>query len=63
MGFSKHEPTVESSVFGAKFLAMKNGSYKLRMMDVPLSGPTYVYGDNMSVVHTTHSPASILKKI
>jgi hypothetical protein len=59
--FSKHQPTVESSVFGAEFVAMKNGTcrglrYKLIMMGVPLSGPTFVYGDNMYVVHNTQQP-------
>jgi hypothetical protein len=60
---------VESSVFGAEFVAMKNGietvrglRYKLRMMGVPLSGPCYVYGDNMSVIHNTQRPESMLKK-
>jgi hypothetical protein len=67
--FSKHQPTVESSVFGAEFVAMKNGiekcrglRYKLRMMGVALSGPTFVYGDNISVVHNTQWPESVLKK-
>ena len=33
------------------------------MMGVPLSGPSYIYGDNMSVVlHNTQRPESILKK-
>jgi hypothetical protein len=48
---------------------MKNGiekcrglRYKLRMMGVALSGPTFVYGDNMSVSHNTHRPESVLKK-
>jgi hypothetical protein len=36
--------------------------YKLRMMGVALSGPTYVYGDNMSVVHNTQRTESVLKK-
>jgi hypothetical protein len=61
--FSKHQPTVESSVFGAEFVAMKNGietcrglRYKLIIMGVALSGPTYVYWDNMSVVHITQRP-------
>ena len=36
--------------------------YKLRMMGVPLSGPTYMYGDNMSVIHNTQRPESMLKK-
>jgi hypothetical protein len=52
---SKKQATVESSVFGAEFVAMKVGMetcrglrYKLRMMGVPISGPTYIYGDNTS---------------
>ena len=36
--------------------------YKLRMMGVPLDGPTFVYGDNMSVIHNTQRPESVLKK-
>jgi hypothetical protein len=67
--FSKRQPTVESSVFGAEFVAMKNGietrrglCYKLRMMGVALSGPIFVYGDNMSVLHNTQRPESVLKK-
>jgi hypothetical protein len=32
------------------------------MMGVPLSGPTYIYGDNMSVIHNTQQPESTLKK-
>jgi hypothetical protein len=67
--FSKRHTTVESSVFGAEFVAIDNGieacnglRYKLIMMGLTLSGPTYVYGDNMSVVHNTHRPESVLKK-
>jgi hypothetical protein len=67
--FSKRKPTVESSVFGEEFVAMKNGiettrglRNKLRMMGVAIDGPTYVYGDNMSVVHNTQRPESVLKK-
>jgi hypothetical protein len=54
---------------GAEFVAMKQGMetlrgirYKLQMMGVPLSGPSYIYGDNMSVVHNTQRPESVLKK-
>jgi replicative superfamily II helicase len=36
--------------------------YKLQMMGVPLSGPAYIYGDNMSVIHNTQQPESTLKK-
>ena len=54
---SKKQATIESSVFGAEFIAMKTGvealrgiRYKLRVMGVPLTGPTYIYGENMSVI-------------
>jgi hypothetical protein len=67
--FSKRQPNVESSVFGAEFFAMKNGietcrglRYKLRMVGVTLSGPTFVYGDNITFVHNTQRPESVLKK-
>jgi hypothetical protein len=47
---------------------MKNGiestrglHYKLRM-GVAIDGPTYIYVDNMSVVHNTQRPESVLKK-
>jgi hypothetical protein len=36
--------------------------YKLRMMGVALSGPTFIYGDNMYVVHNTQQPEYVLKK-
>jgi len=59
------------SVFGAEFVAMKISMeslrgllYKIRMMGVGISGPSYIYGDNMSVIHNTQSqrPESMLKK-
>mmetsp|Transcript_14718 Transcript_14718/g.21188 ORF Transcript_14718/g.21188 Transcript_14718/m.21188 type:complete len:136 (+) Transcript_14718:440-847(+) len=36
--------------------------YKLRMMGVPISGPSMIYGDNMSVINNTQRPESQLKK-
>ena len=66
---SKRQSTIETSVFGAEFVAMKVGMetlrglrYKLRMMGVSLSGPSFIYGDNMSVIHNTQRPESTLKK-
>jgi hypothetical protein len=48
--YSKRQPTIESSVFGAEFVALKNGMelvrglrYKLRMMGVDISGPTHLW--------------------
>ncbi len=36
--------------------------YKVHMMGIPLSGPTYVYGDNKSQVTNSSRPESTLKK-
>jgi hypothetical protein len=54
---SKKQATIETSVFGAEFVAMKHGiktlrglGYKVRMMGIPLTGPSYIYGDNKSQV-------------
>jgi hypothetical protein len=56
-------------VFRTEFVVMKNGietcrglRYKLRMMGVILGVSTYVYGDNMYVVHNTQSSEFVLKK-
>jgi hypothetical protein len=66
---SKRQPTIESSVFGTEFVAMKHGMeklrglwYKLQMMGVPVMGPSYIYGDNMSVIHNMQQLESTLKK-
>jgi hypothetical protein len=66
---SQKQPTIESSVFGAEFVSMKLGlealrgiRYKLCMMGVPMAGPTYVYGDNLSVIHNTQRPESTFEK-
>ena len=32
------------------------------MMGVKIDRPTYVYGDNMSVIHNTSKPESVLNK-
>ena len=67
--YSKRQGTVETAVFGAEFVAMKVGietarglRYKCRMMGIRIEEPTYVYGDNMSVIHNTSKPESTLKK-
>ena len=66
---SKKQSTVEGAVFGAEFVAMKQCietlrgiRYKLRMMGVEIVGPSYLYGDNMSVINNTSKPESILRK-
>ena len=36
--------------------------YKLNMMGVPISGPSYIYGDNILVIQNTQRPQSTLQK-
>jgi hypothetical protein len=66
---SKQQPTIKTSIFGAKFVAMKHGIEvlrglhdKLHMMGVPLSGPSYIYGNNKSQVINSSGPKLTLKK-
>ena len=54
---SKKQATIKTSVFGAEFVAMKHSietlrglRYKVLMMGIPLTGPSYIYGDNESQV-------------
>ena len=65
--YIKHS-TIETSAFGSEFVAMKifmetlqGIRYKLGMMVVPISGPSYIYGYNMSFICNTQIPESTLK--
>ena len=67
--YTNKQATFEGAVFGAQFVAMKEGvealrgiCYKLRMMGVSIDGPSYVYGDNMSVINNTSKPEYFLNK-
>ena len=66
---SKKQNSVETSTFGSEFMGLKTAMemviglrYKLRMMGVPIEGPTRFCVDNMSVVNNTSMPSSTLKK-
>ena len=66
---SKKQSGVETSSFGSEFMALKQCCEyvcglrnKLRMMGIRLNGPTYVYGDNKSVLTNSSIPDSVLKK-
>jgi hypothetical protein len=66
---SKSQGTIKSSVFGAEFVARKVGleaarelRYKLRMMGIQVNDPVYILGDNMSVIHNTSKPESVLSE-
>ena len=67
--YSKKQSIIETLVFSAELVAMKVGvetlhvmQYKLWMIDIPISGPTYIYEDKMSVIHNASKPESTLKK-
>ena len=67
--FRKKQTSCEISSFGSEFIAMtqcceyiRGLRYKLRMMGVPVEGPTYIFGDNQSVLSNTSKPHSNLKK-
>ena len=64
--YSKKQTTVETSSFGSKFVAMKQCTeyrrglrYRMRMMGIPVLGPTYIYGDNQ-VSYTIPPSLSLL---
>ena len=66
---SRKQTSCETSTFGSEFCALKQATeyarglrYKLRMMGIPCDEPTYVYGDNQSVLANTTAPESQLKK-
>ena len=67
--FSKKQNNVESSTFGAEFIAAKTALeiveglvYKLRMLGVPLEGPARFFCDNEAVVKSGSYPEITLRK-
>ena len=61
--------SVKISSFGSEFIAMKicceylSGlRYELRMMEIPVSNPVFIYVDNQSVLCNTTIPDLTLKK-
>ena len=67
--WNKKQTSVESLSFGSEFIAMKQCCeyirglrYKLRMMGISCDDPTFIYGDNQSVLANTTVPDSMLKK-
>ena len=67
--YSKKQNSIETSSFGSEFTAMKQCTeylrglrFKLRMMGIPVEGPSYVFGDNKSVLTNSCIPDSMLRK-
>eukprot|EP00980_Cylindrotheca_fusiformis_P005287 scaffold1135_cov105-Cylindrotheca_fusiformis.AAC.3 len=64
--YSKRQNTVETSTFGSELVAMRTAMEairtlrtKLRLLGIPINEPTYVLGDNESVVKSTSNAFSI----
>ena len=67
--FSKRQNTVETATYGSEFTAARQSTdqvvdlrYTLRMLGVPLDGPTWMFGDNRSVLTSSNIPHSALSK-
>ena len=67
--YTKKQGTVESSTYGAEFVAGRicveqviGLRYQLRMMGIPIEGSAYMFGDNQSVVISSTIPENNLKR-
>ena len=67
--FSKRQNTVEALTFGSEYIAVRIAiekikalRYKLKMMGVPLDGPSNLFVDNQLVVKASMNPESTLSK-
>ena len=67
--YSKRQNSVETSLFGSKFIAMRQACeyirslrFHLRMMGIPVTQPAFLRGDNQSVIFNSTIPESMLKK-
>ena len=66
---SKKQPRVETSTYGSEFMAARLATEQiidmrltLRYLGVDIKGPTYMFGDNKSVVDSSSFPRSKLHK-
>ena len=67
--YSKRQNTVETATYGSEFVAARIAvdqivdlRYSLRMLGVPIDGPAWLFGDNLSVVNSSTIPSGQLKK-
>ena len=65
----KKQNSCETSYFGSELCAMKPATeyvkgfrYKLIMMGIPVEDPTFIFGNNHSMLANTTMPESMLKK-
>ena len=66
---SKRQSSVQTTTFGAEFVALKKAveeaittRYYLRSMGVAITKPVIIYGDNLSAITNTITPGSALSK-
>ena len=66
---SKRQSSVQTTTFGAEFVALKKAveeaitiRYYLRSMGVTVTKPIIIYGDNLSAITNTINPGSALSK-
>ena len=67
--YSKRQHTVETSTYRSELIAARIATeiamkyrYKLRMLGVPIEGPTIIYGDNLAATTNASVPGSTIKK-
>ena len=67
--FTKHQKQVKTATYGSEFMAARQAieqfmdlRYTLHMFGVPLDGPSWLFGDNRSVVTSSRLPHSTLGK-
>ena len=67
--YSKLQTTVETATFGSEYVAARTATEQiidlrltLRYLGVPIDGPSFMFGDNESVVNTASVPHSKLHK-
>lgn len=67
--FSKKQNGAETATYGSKFVAARIGvdkiveiQYMLRVLGVPMEGPSYMLGGNLAVVNSSKIPDDTLKK-
>ena len=65
--FSKRQSQVETATYGSEFMVARQATarmidlrYSLRSFGVPLNGPSWMFGDNKSVVTSGAIPHSTL---
>jgi hypothetical protein len=67
--FTKKQGSVQTATFGSEFVAARTATeqiielrYVLRYLGVPIKGPTFLFGDNQSVVGSSSIPHGRLHK-